>query len=81
MFSNLGKELELSTKLKMALTKYVSHLYSLEECSDVNYALYELFQSGKYEEQLLPANRDSLEQHARGANFQCLIWQSALNQY
>ncbi len=45
MFTNLGKELELPNELKTALSKYVCHLYGLEECSDVNYARYELFKA------------------------------------
>ena len=78
MFTSLGKELELSNELKSSLSKYVCHLYGLEECSDVNFVRYELFKSGKYEEQLLPPNQDSLDQHARRANLQCYIWRHAL---
>jgi hypothetical protein len=77
-FGNLGRETVLSNELKKALSTYVCHLYGVEECSDVNSVRYQLFKSGKYEEQLLPPNQDSLDQHIRRANFQCYIWRHAM---
>lgn len=78
MFESLGKETELSNELKNDLSSYVCHLYGFEECSDVNYVRYQLFKRGKYEEELLPPNQDSLDQHALRANFQCYIWRHAM---
>ena len=77
-FGNLGKETVLSNELMNALSTYVCHLYGFEDCSNVNSVRYQLFKSGKYEEQLLPPNQDSLDQHACRANFQCYIWRHAL---
>lgn len=77
-FGNLGRETVLSNELKKALSTYVCHLYGVEECSDVNSVRYQLFKSGKYEEQLLPPNQDSLDQHIRRANFQYYIWRHAM---
>ena len=77
-FGNLSKETVLSNELKNALSTYVCHLYGFEGCCDVNSVRYKLFKSGKYEEELLPPNQDSLDQHARRANFQCYNWRHAL---
>ena len=74
-FGNLGKETMLSNELMNALSTYVCHLYGFEDCSNVNSVRYQLIKSGKYEEQLF---QDSLDQHARRANFQCYIWRHAL---
>ncbi|XP_028411728.1 uncharacterized protein LOC114534481 [Dendronephthya gigantea] len=76
-FENLGREIVLSDALKQDLSRYVCHLYGYDECSDVNTARYQLFKRGKYEEELLPPNQDSLDQHALRANFQCYIWRHA----
>ena len=59
------------------LTCFVCHLYGFEESSAINAAWFQLFKGGKYEEELLPPNQDSLNQHARRANYQCYIWQHA----
>ena len=73
-FASLGRETTLSNELKTALSTYACHLYGFEECADVNSVRYQLFKSGKYNEELLPPNQDSFDQHARRANFQCYIW-------
>ena len=77
-FGNLGKETVLSNELKNALSRYVCHLYGFEGCCYVNSVRYKLFKSRKYEEELLPPNQESVDQHARPANFQCYIWRHAL---
>ena len=45
---------------------------------DVNSVRYEMFKGGKYDEELLPPNQDSLDNHIRRANYQCYIWRHAV---
>ena len=52
-------------------------MYGFQEHSDINAVRFQLFKGGKYEEELLPPNQDSLNQHARRANYQCYIWRHA----
>ena len=68
------------TALKIANTQIFleCHLYGFEECSDVNAVRYQAFKSGKYDEELLPPNQDSLDQHISRANYQCYIWRHAV---
>ena len=78
-FSNLGNELDVPSSVKAVLKKFVCHLYGVENQDDVNLVHYLLFKGGKFEEELLPPNADSLEQYVKGANFQCFIWRHATN--
>ena len=78
-FPNLGNELNVPSFVKAVLKKLVCHLYGVENQDDVNLARYLLFKGGKFEEELLPPNEDSLEQHVKRANFQCFIWRRATN--
>ena len=57
---------------------FVCHLYGHEGWSDVNSVRYEMFKGGKYDEELLPPNQDSLDNHIRRANYQCYIWRHAV---
>ena len=74
LFGNLGKAVTVSTQLKNGLYGFVCHLYGHEGWSDVNSVRYEMFKGGKYDEELLPPNQDSLDNHIRRANYQCYIW-------
>jgi hypothetical protein len=78
-FENFGKQLVLPDELKVGVYNYnyVCHLYGFEALSDVNSIRCQLFKSGKYNEELLPPNEDSLLQHIRRANYQCYIWRNA----
>ena len=78
-FSNLGNELDVTSSMKAVLKKFVCHLYGAENQSDVNLVRYLLFKGGKFDEELLPPNEDSLEQHVKRAKFQCFIWRRAMN--
>lgn len=78
LFGNLGKTVTLSTQLKNGLYGFVCHLYGYEGRSDVNSVRYEMFKGGKYDEELLPPNQDSLDNHIRRANYQCYIWRHAV---
>ena len=44
---------------------------------DVNSLRYQMFKSGKYDEQLLPPNQDCLDLHISRANYQSYIWRHA----
>lgn len=59
---------------KQNLCAYVCHLYGYEESADVNYVPYQVLKRGKFNEEILPPNEDSLNQHIRRANFQSYIW-------
>ena len=74
----MGREIAPSAELKSGLYSFVCHLYGFEECSDVNAVRYQAFKSGKYDEELLPPNQDSLDQHISRANYQCYIWRHAV---
>jgi hypothetical protein len=74
----MGREIAPSAELKSGLYSFVCHLYAFEECSDVNAVRYQAFKSGKYDEELLPPNQDSLDQNISRANYQCYIWRHAV---
>ena len=74
----MGREFAPSAELRNGLYRFVCHLYGFEECSDVNAVRYQVFISGKYDEELLPPNQDSLNQHISRANYQCYIWRHAV---
>ena len=59
----MGREIIPSVKLKSGLCGFVCDLYGFGECSDINIVRYEAFKSGKYDEELLPPNQDSLDLH------------------
>ena len=76
-FANLGSETNPSEELKKQLQNFVCHLYGYEGYSEINSIRFEIVKSGKYDEELLPPNQNSLDQHIRRANFQCFIWRHA----
>ena len=78
LFGNLGKTVTVSTRLENGLYGFVCHLYGHEGWSDVNSVRYEMFKGGKYDEELLPPNQDSLDYDMRRANYQCYIWRHAV---
>ena len=73
-FYNLGTETTPSAEPTKQLHHFVCHLYGFEGYSDINRVRFEIFKGGKFDEQLLPPNEDSLDQHISRANFQCYIW-------
>jgi hypothetical protein len=77
LFRNVGREVTASTPVKEGLYGYVCHLYGFEECSDVNSVRFQIFKGGKYDEESMPPNQDSLDQHVSRANYQCYIWRHA----
>ena len=77
-FSNLGSTVSPTKELITGLCKYVCHLYGYDDVTDVNLVRYLMFKAGKYDEQLLPPNEDSLVLHIQRAAYQCFIWRHAL---
>ena len=77
-FSNLGTETIPSVNLTKQLYHFICHLYGFEGYSDINRVHFEMFKSGKFDEDLLPPNEDSLDQHISRANFQCYIWRRSM---
>ena len=61
------------------MRRFVCHLYGFEGLEDVRDVRFQLFREGKCDEELLPPNDDSLEQHIGllRANYQCYIWRHA----
>ena len=78
-FSNPRNELDVPSSVKAVLKKFICHLYGVENQDDVNLVHYLLCKGGKFEEELLPPNEDSLEQHVKRENFQSFIWRRATN--
>ena len=70
----LGHRDNPSAELTKQLHHFVCHLNGFEGYSDINRVRFEMFKGGKFDEQLLPPNEDSLDQHFSRANFQCYIW-------
>ena len=66
-----------SNDLILELSKYVCHLYGYEGEKDVNRVRYLAFKGGKYDEEMLPPNKDSLHLHVHRAAYQCFIWKHA----
>ena len=63
--------------LIVELSKYVCHLYGCEGEEDIDRVRYLLFKGGKYDEEMLPLNKDSLQLHIYQAAYQCFIWRHA----
>lgn len=76
-FANIGVCIPSPPELIDRLVKYVCHLYGYEHESDVNMVRYQAFTSGKFEEESLPPNTDSLTMHIHRAAYQCHIWRNA----
>ena len=72
-FVELGESIDPSPNLVASLESFVCCLYRLESEINVNRARYALFKEGKYGEELLPPNKDSLLLHIRRANYECFI--------
>lgn len=60
--------------------EFVCSLYgsSKKRCNE---ARVELFQQGKFAEELLPPTFDALQKHTKRANFQAYIWKRCLSQF
>ncbi|XP_065677405.1 uncharacterized protein LOC136092782 [Hydra vulgaris] len=72
-FKTLGDSVPPSDELVNILETYVCDLYGAEQEESVNSARYILFKSGKFSEEALPPNKDSLVQHIKRANYEAFI--------
>ncbi len=77
IFGLLGTAIPPSQELKIGLHKFVCHLYGCKDIHTVNEVRFKIFKDGKCDEELLPPNTDSLDQHIERANYQCYIWRHA----
>jgi hypothetical protein len=73
----MGATLVPSAELRDGLYGLVCHWYDFQGFYDVNSVRYQMFKGGKYEEDSLPPNQNSLDQHINRANYQCYIWRHA----
>ena len=79
----MGKQHDLSPNLFEDLESFTCLVYGSKTIKDVNQLRYAMFSAkrGKTESYQLPPCRDSLRNHARRANYQCLIWKQCLLQF
>ena len=69
-FEALADDLHLPENVITLLERYVCCLYGQENATNVNNARYRMFKLGKYTEDSLPPNYDSLYQHILRVNFE-----------
>lgn len=95
LFSDFGRSAELSEYMMGQLETFVCKMYGKTSTSSVNKVRYDIVRqrlsAGCRDEplsshkgvdlSLLPPCRSSLEKHMKQANYQALIWRSALEQY
>ena len=80
LFSDLGKDFDVTDDLLISLEKFVCDLYRQVDSKGVNEARYRLFCLGTHAEKRLPPNQDSLQKHILRANYQSAIWKRCLEQ-
>ena len=56
-FNSLGNEITPAADLTKQLHDFVCHLYGFEGYSDINHVRFEMFKSGKFDEELLPQDQ------------------------
>ena len=72
-FIELGQVIPPSEEMIEKLESYVCCLYGMEMETSVNNLRYVMFKGGKYGEETLPPNQDSLLQHIKRVNYECFI--------
>ena len=78
-FGSLGSDFYLSEETKSRLFLYTCDLYgSKGECSNVDLLRYQIFKGGKFGEEYMPPNSDSLQLHLQRANYQRYLWRHAM---
>eukprot|EP00794_Sanderia_malayensis_P012433 gene12433-13718_t len=77
-FSSLGRSFPPPDRLINELNKYVCLLYGDVVSGDVDECRYQIFKTGKYSDDALPPNRDTLWKHIERANYQSAIWNNCL---
>ena len=80
-FSQLGQNWDVPHKLFQTLQQFTCSIYMpTSKTKSVNQLRYEMFiaKRGEAESQMLPPCADSLQNHAKRANYQACIWKHAL---
>eukprot|EP00794_Sanderia_malayensis_P002900 gene2900-3352_t len=77
-FYSLGHSFPPPDRLINELNKYVCLLYGDVVLENVDDCRYQLFKTGKYSDNALAPNRDSLWKHIERANHQSAIWNNCL---
>jgi len=77
-FQKLGTDWILSDEILSRLEPFVSLLYGQKNCSDINYARYNVFRLKCSTDAALPPNKDCLQFHAMRATYQAAIYRRAL---
>lgn len=78
-FQRIGENFACSDDLLAEVEKFICALYKIKDCSKVNEARYELFKSGKFNEDSTPCTEDALTKHMQRVSYQCAIWKRALD--
>ncbi|CAB4034676.1 Hypothetical predicted protein, partial [Paramuricea clavata] len=76
--SSNRRSAEVSDELVMSLGTFVCLLYGDQTSTCVDECRYQLFKSGKYSNDALPPDSDSLRQYIKIENFQALVWNQCL---
>lgn len=79
LFKSIGRDWSLDGVMP-DLEKFICELYGKKDESSVNDLRYELFQQKYKIDSTLPPNKDSLENHAKRANYQACIHHRCLDQ-
>lgn len=77
--AKIGHSIPPVENLSEEIQKYVCALYGQKDVCEVNIARYNLFKLGKFAEDNIPPNDDTLHQHLLRANFQAYIWKHSLS--
>lgn len=77
--AKIGQSIPPVENLSEEIQKYVCALYGQKDVCKVNIARYNLFKLGKFSEDNIPPNDDTLHQHLLRANFQAYIWKHSLS--
>ena len=76
---SLGDKEKVNADCFADMESYVCSLYGCKDLHSVNKARIRMFKSGKFSEELLPPNDDSLWKHTQRANYQAIIWKQSFS--
>ena len=76
---SLGDSLQIPQEVMKVCENFVCQLYQSDPVTtDINKVRYNLFCKHAKQNEGLPPCRDSLTQHVKRCNYQCVVWKSAL---
>ena len=81
IFSMLGNTFPPSELLVSQLHQFVCLMYGDKIALNTDECRYNLFNSGKYSDDVLPPNSDCLLKHIERANYQTAVWNQSLSPY